>query len=252
MPAYDYAIVADIYDDFCVFDGDLEFFRDLVRSERGSVLELMAGTGRVSLPMLEGGARLTCVDRCASMLSVLDRKMHSDGHAAKLVCADVCRLPFDGPFQLIVLPFQGFTELVSKSDQIAVMNEAARLLQAGGRFVCTSHNPTARSATIDGRWHDIGRFDGRDGRVLALKLKTWRSNRPHVVEGIQKIEIFDPAGRPLEDREIRLEFSLVAPDSIIALAADAGLESTQRFGDYAGNAFEEAASPCFVAVFEKR
>ncbi|MGD9253890.1 MAG: hypothetical protein PVG92_08165 [Holophagae bacterium] len=32
MPACDYAGVADIYDDFCVFDADIGFFRDSERS----------------------------------------------------------------------------------------------------------------------------------------------------------------------------------------------------------------------------
>ena len=46
MPAYDYSVLADLYDDFCVFAEDIEFFRGAAAAARGPVLELMAGTGR--------------------------------------------------------------------------------------------------------------------------------------------------------------------------------------------------------------
>ena len=49
MPALDYSLIAAVYDDFCDFDLDLDFFRSLLTRRAGRVLELMAGTGRVSL-----------------------------------------------------------------------------------------------------------------------------------------------------------------------------------------------------------
>jgi len=42
MVAYDYAQMADLYDLFCVFDRDVEFFRSRVAEAQGPVLELMA------------------------------------------------------------------------------------------------------------------------------------------------------------------------------------------------------------------
>ncbi len=163
MPAYDYSRVADIYDDFCVSSDDIAFFEELGSRTSGPVFELMAGTGRVSLPLIRGGVQLTCVDRFAPMLKVLRHKLEFEDLSAQLVCADVCSLPFLGGFDLVILPFQGFTELVGAYYQRRVFQEAARVLPVGGCFVCTSHNPGFRSTTIDGEWHEIGRFSGAKG-----------------------------------------------------------------------------------------
>jgi SAM-dependent methyltransferase len=251
MPAYDYSTVADIYDAFCVFDADLEYFRQIAVSAGGPMLELMAGTGRVSLPMLESGAELTCVDGSAAMLAVLDRKLRARQHDAHVVCGDVCRLPLGASYQLVVLPFQGFTELVGCEAQSRSMSEVARVLQVGGRFVCTSHNPAARGPTIDGQWHEFGTFENRAGGSLVVSLRTSYGERPDVVEGLQRIEIFDERKQPVERREIPLTFSLVPAATIVDMASGVDLQPVELMGDYDGASFDEASSPCLIAVFEK-
>jgi len=251
MPAYDYSAVADIYDDFCVFDDDITFFREQAASAGGAVLELMAGTGRVSGPMSESGADLTCVDICLPMLEVLAGKLRGRDLDARLVCADIRRMPFASAFELAVLPFQGFTELVGRDSQLAMLSEVARLLRPGGRFVCTSHNPSVRESTVDGRWRELGRFDNRAGRTLVLSFRAVHSDRPGVVEGTQKIEIFDDAGRSIERRVIELEFSLVPARAIVDMAGSVGLGLERLFGDYHGAPFDESSSPAVIAVFER-
>lgn len=251
MPAFDYSAIADIYDDFCVFDADLGFFRELAGHTGGAVLELMAGTGRVSLPMLDEGADLTCVDSSQAMLGILCRKLAARGLYASTICADVCRLPLMEGYELVVLPFQGFCELVGEMAQRGVMAEVARVLAPGCRFVCTSHNPAVRRETIDGRWHEMGRFENSAGHTLVLQLRTDYSDRPEVVVGRQKVEIFGRGGRLLETREVDLEFSLVAPDEIISQASKVGLRVVELMGDYGGAAFDPSSSPAFIAVLER-
>jgi ubiquinone/menaquinone biosynthesis C-methylase UbiE len=251
MPAYDYSAVADIYDAFCVFDGDKAFFRKIAASAGGPVLELMAGTGRVSMPMLEAVAELTCVDSSPAMLSVLAGKLRGGDLRARVVCADVCHLPFTATFQVAVLPFQGFTELVGEAAQRGILSEVARVLPAGGRFICTSHNPAIREKTIDGRWHEIGKFSDRAGRTLVVHLESDYSDRPNVVRATQRIEILDQRGRLVETRVIGLEFSLVSAQTIVDMAAAVGLTTTRLLGDYQGAPYDEKSSPCVVAVLEK-
>ena len=54
-----------------MLDADIPFFREMCADATGDVLELMSGTGRVSLPLLRAGVTLTCVDYSAEMLRVL-------------------------------------------------------------------------------------------------------------------------------------------------------------------------------------
>jgi len=251
MPAYDYSVLADLYDDFCVFDEDIEFFRSAAAAARGPVLELMAGTGRVSLPMLGTGADLTCVDNSPAMLAILRRKQAERGRRAGLVCGDVCALPFDAVFDLVVLPFRGFSELVGESTQLAALAETARVLRTGGSFICTAHNPTIRGPAADGRWREIGRFHGRAGRTFVLHLKTALSDRPGVVVGEQRVEIFDARGSLIDRRTVAIEFSLVPVRELVGMASSVGLVVDKLVGDWDGAPFDETSSPALIAIFEK-
>jgi SAM-dependent methyltransferase len=251
MPAYDYSTLADLYDDFCVWDDDVEFFRDAAAAARGPVLELMAGTGRVTMPMLGAGADLTCVDSSLSMLDVLSRKLAGRTKRVRLVCGDVCSLPLTTGFELVVLPFRGFSELVGESSQVAALSETARVLRTGGSFICTAHNAAVRGPAADGRWREIGRFQGRHGRTVVLHLKTALSDRPGVVVGEQRVEIHDARGAIVDCRSVELVFSLVSAGELIDMARSVGLVAARMLGDWSGAPYDEASSPTLIAIFEK-
>ena len=51
--AIDYTRIADIYDEFVRESFDIPFFLEECLKANGDVLELMSGTGRVSIPLLE-------------------------------------------------------------------------------------------------------------------------------------------------------------------------------------------------------
>lgn len=74
-PALDYSGIAHLYDSYVRFKDDIPFFLEECRKVQGPVLELMAGTGRVSLPLAEAGVELTCVDSSGPMLEVLRRRL---------------------------------------------------------------------------------------------------------------------------------------------------------------------------------
>jgi SAM-dependent methyltransferase len=59
----DFDEVADIYDDL-----DIGFFIEQFKGKKCGVLELMCGTGRVSIPLIQNGVDLTCVDYSPKML----------------------------------------------------------------------------------------------------------------------------------------------------------------------------------------
>jgi ubiquinone/menaquinone biosynthesis C-methylase UbiE len=73
----DYDRVADIYDLYVASDLDIGFYVEEATKVQGKVLELMCGTGRVSLPLLEAGVDLTCVDASEGMLARLEERLHA-------------------------------------------------------------------------------------------------------------------------------------------------------------------------------
>lgn len=117
--ALDYEQIAHLYDSYLRFTDDLPFFLEDCSKIDGSVLELMCGTGRISIPLLEAGVSLTCVDASSAMLSILRQKLTARGLSAAVVQADVTGLKLDSTFDLVVLPFQSFHEKKSATAEIA-------------------------------------------------------------------------------------------------------------------------------------
>lgn len=248
--AIDYSRVAAIYDEYCVFDADFAFFRGLLRDCAGPVLELMAGTGRLSLPLARDGLRLTCVDGSLAMLTVLRRKLGASRLAADVVCADVCAVGLRRSFDRILLPFQGLTELASREQRSVLFRSVAELLATNGEFLCTTHNPEVRLRSVDGTWRQVGEYARDDGSTLRVALRcTWDEVTRNVV-GEQRITIEDGSqGRA--EISLDLRFSLPTLEELRDLASAADLRVVSILGDYSGSAYEPTSSPAIIAVLRR-
>jgi len=243
VPGIDYGGVADLYDLYVTADYDVEFFVAEVRRARGPVLELTSGTGRLSIPLLEAGADLTCVDMSRPMLDVLEHKLAARGLAAEVVCADVCRLALPRRFELTIFPFQTFLELVTEEDQAAALASAFAALNPGGRFICTLHNPAVRRATLDGVLRGGGPVPAEGGTLVVTASE--RGGRP-LVERLQFFELFDARGLLVWKRMQVQEFTLVERDDFERLARAAGFRVARVYGDYRRSEFDPATSPVMI------
>ncbi len=67
-------LVADIYDYYVNVDFDIPFYLNETKDFNEEILELMCGTGRVSIPLLKIGKKMVCVDYSNCMLEVLKEK----------------------------------------------------------------------------------------------------------------------------------------------------------------------------------
>lgn len=136
---------------------------ELLKSCRGDVLELAAGTGR-NLALYPPLRSLTLLDLSVPMLSIAEAKLaagaagtaalplHADG--VRLVAADATRLPLDsGTFDTVVDTFG----LCSVDDPAAAVAEAARVLRPGGQLLLLEHGRSASFSWLNGlldRWAD--------------------------------------------------------------------------------------------------
>jgi ubiquinone/menaquinone biosynthesis C-methylase UbiE len=96
--ALDYERIAHLYDSYCRFTDDLPFFLQECKKTKSSVLELMCGTGRISIPLLEAGVNLTCVDASPAMLAILRQKLAARGLSASVMQANI---PETSPYIIV-------------------------------------------------------------------------------------------------------------------------------------------------------
>jgi SAM-dependent methyltransferase len=250
--ALDYSQIADLYDSFVRVETDVPFFVEEVKRAGGPVLELMCGTGRLSLPLLEAGADLTCVDVYGEMLDVLRQKIQQRGLAATLVQADVARMTFSPEFALALLPFQSFNELTDEADQRAALRGVCAALVPGGRFVCTLHNPPVRLRSVGQGAITLGpfpRLEGPGSVEVVLELGYEPAGR--IVSGTETVRALDGEGQVVREHRLPLRFVLIEPEAFFAMAEEAGFEILEAFGDYARAPFVPESSPFAIVTARK-
>ena len=108
----DFGHVADLYDYYTNVDFDIAFFKMLCKGHR-NILELMCGTGRISIPLIDEGIPLTCVDYSEEMLDVF-RKKTNGSQNVRIVCQDICELSLEEQFDLIIIPSNSISEILDR------------------------------------------------------------------------------------------------------------------------------------------
>lgn len=241
----DYSSVADLYDLYVRATFDLAFFEAEVRRAEGPVLELMAGTGRVSRAIAPCAASLTCVDRSAPMLRHLQAACAQRIPAPLIVCADVVALPLDRAFALVIVPFNSFAELVSPATQAQTLGETHRVLRDGGRLIVTLHNPAIRRRSLDAGRRLLGRFPRPGGGSLELWARDTRTGEG-TAASLQTYRLLDRAGALERVHELTIAFALIEPPALVGFAQAAGLRVSACYGDYDRSPFDASTSPFFI------
>jgi len=252
METNNYDTIADLYDTYVPATFDIPFFLGEAKKVPGEVLELMSGTGRLSLPLIEAGVRLTCVDLSREMLKVLEEKLVRRGLSARVYPMDICELDLGRQFDLVLIPFHSFAEIVSPEDQRRALERIHRHLTPGGSFICTLGNPAVRRQTVDGKLRFFRRYplDGQRALLLWL-LENLHPADNHIVEMLEFFEEYDENGMLCSKRLLELRFRLSSRGEFEALACSAGFAISALYGDYSYSEFREDSSPSMVWVLKK-
>lgn len=248
MNYIDYNTVAELYDVFAAEKYDHEFFLNRIRPGM-RVLELMSGTGRLSIPLIKSGAILSCVDISQGMVHVLERKLREEKLQANVICADVQHLDYSNEFDTVILPFQSFMELVGKAKQLNTLRSAYQALVANGLFICTMHNPPIRRTLVDGVEHKVGKFPYEHGYIVVTGVET--GGFP-IVQRTQYIDRYNKDDHLAERIKQPMQFEMIERDQFRELALEAGFSIKAVYGDYEANEFDEEISPVMIWELEKR
>lgn len=246
----DYDRVADVYDLYVTFDLDVGFYVVEAGKVQGKVLELMCGTGRISVPLLEAGVALTCVDASEGMLARLEQRLRARHLEARVLRADVRHLDLREEFDLALIPFHSFSELVSPHDQELALRATHGCLKEGGRLICPLHNPAIRARSADGALRLNGSFPTSDGLLIISGFETLDEGSG-VVNRIQLYEFFDTSNHLSAKRVLPMRFALIDRAGFTELADAAGFTPVALYGDYDRGEYLDDSSPYMIWVLEK-
>jgi ubiquinone/menaquinone biosynthesis C-methylase UbiE len=236
-PLYD--SLAAVYDRWLSGDeaaGECQdFYRTQMRHERGSVLELGCGTGRICRALAADGVRVTGLDLSMAMLR------GASTSSAQLVRGDVTQLPFaDGAFAAVLLPMRTVGHLTGDDQVDAAFTEAARVLQPGGRFLLDHYQ-------LDPDWaraHDgvfrlmyAGAAPGAEDRAVLIWDRYDYDYASHTLHCTVQLDEVGPAASGAQAEQVHFDFRWFEADELERFAHRAGLRAGFCWGDFAGAPF---------------
>jgi len=251
MPAMDYSKIADWYDIYVQSDLDVDFFLEQA-SGCDNVLELTSGTGRLSVPLIEAGIPLSCLDNSPEMVAILRNKLRSKGLEASVYEMDVCRFSISDLFDLIIFPFNSFAEIVDPVKQKAALRNIHSHLTNNGRFICTLHNPAIRRKLIDGQVHLRGKFPvSQEGGALHLSSVEHYDQQTNLVTGTQFFDLYNADGVIESKRSIEIRFALHSRKNFLKMIHLQGFRVVNLFGNYKESPFNPEGSPFMLWILDK-
>ena len=115
------------------YAADLPLWRELARAEPGPVLDVGAGTGRVSLDLARAGHDVTALDVEPALLAAAERRARREGLPLTTVAADATGFDLgDRRFGLILVPMQTIQLLSGATGRAGFLASARRHLAPGG------------------------------------------------------------------------------------------------------------------------
>jgi SAM-dependent methyltransferase len=207
------------------YTADLPVWRELAERANGPVLDLGAGTGRVTLDLAARGHDVTALDSDAELLDELARRAEADAVEVACVRADARSLPATTPFALAIAPMQLLQVMGGPGARGRLLQGVAAALAAGGLFAAAVTDldeavppedapPPLPDVTQSGRWV-----------YSSIPLDVRRHPEGIVVEWLrQKVS---PAGELTEERHT-VVLEEVSPDRLEREAAEHGFRAEER------------------------
>jgi len=112
------------------YGADLDCWRTLAADHRGPILDVGAGTGRISLMLAALGHEVTALDLDRSLLAALSER--TNGASVETVCADARDFDLQRDFALIIVPMLTVQLFGGSAGRAQFLAAAAGHLLAGG------------------------------------------------------------------------------------------------------------------------
>jgi SAM-dependent methyltransferase len=235
--------------------GDVEWYRDKAVASGGPVLELGAGTGRISIPVAEAGVRVTAIDLDAGMVDKLSRKVSAlnAGVRSRIsVCrGDMRSVELADRFALVIIPFRAFLHNLTTGDQLAALRCAHAHLKVGGELAFNVFHPSleymaANAGAYAGVWRarTAEPLDGA-GFVVYSEMSRYDTVRQRV-HSLIRTEQFSADGSLVRTHMMNLELAYLYPSDIRQLLERTGFDLIRMSGNFKGRPFENDADELVV------
>ena len=221
---------------------DVRFFLGYAR-RAGRALELGAGTGRVAVWIADAGVPVYCVEPSPTMRSAILIKVTQQPRwqpYVTVVPGDAATADLDQHFPLVYAA--GLVQhFLTDEELLAMLRNAARHLEPGGRFVCDNVRPRPRAEaqppTLLGE-HQIGE----------MRYRATYATEPLSDEYYRATTVYETwhGDELLERAEVTSIDRAIPRETMHRLLAEAGLAVAREFADYDRTPYHSEAEQAII------
>lgn len=234
------------YSDAALYDyeyrrrrADVTFYRELAKKRLGTsggrILELGAGSGRVTVPLARDGHQVVALDQSRPMLERLraraDKLASSAAARITPLEGELCTFTAPGTFPLVIAAFNVLEHLYTRGELDACLQRVAAHLAPGGAFAFDVQLPDLAWLIRDPvkRWAKTRFTDPTTGRAMFYSTN-------HDYDPISQVVVIRLYYEPVDGRGpskiVKLTQRKYFPAELEALIAHAGFRVVGRYGDF--------------------
>ncbi len=209
-----------------VYAEDLAIWRELA-GERSAVLDVGAGTGRVTLDLAGTGHGLIALDSDAELLAELAERARLRGVEISTIAADAREFGLERQVDLVLAPMQLVQLLGAGAGRLAFLKCATRVLRPKGTFAAAlldlQGQPTGEA--YEPPEPDVGEIDGWTYSSLPVGIRVLDRGREIALERVRTAT--SPDGE-VDHEHDSIRLRLVDPDTFEREMHRCGLEPVER------------------------
>jgi SAM-dependent methyltransferase len=126
------------------FDEDLSLYLQAARRTGSPILDVGAGTGRVTIALARAGHDVVGIDESGPMLDYARRKLAAEPTASehtRFQQVSVLDFDSDSRFRLAILSLTTFAHFLTQEQQLSVLHKTHTHLESGGLLIIDAANP---------------------------------------------------------------------------------------------------------------
>ena len=236
----EFAGIAETYDWTERSTDEIPFFAELAAKAQGPILEIGAGTGRITVPIAKLGKPVTALDISRAMLSRAQAKWDAEGDSQEVsfVIGDFRTLSLNRKYGLIIAPGRTFEHAISDADRQEAFSRCHAHLQNSGILAMYVWGPPSdadpappeKSRMIEPTdEHGCLQFSWREERDFGRELRR-HYFRVEEVDGRRRTWKHDP-----------IELRWYTPEMLDALGEVVDLTVHSRFDDFRGSPYRRGS-----------
>jgi SAM-dependent methyltransferase len=207
------------------------FYLKQAKMSSGSVLELMCGTGRFLIPLLEQGINIEGTDASPDMLQACREKCVRKGLKPVLYEQRIEEIDLPKKYRLIIIPASSFILITNLQVARKSLKKIHEHLITGGKLILDIDTPKAVNS-LPGQW--MGRWVERpDGATVVFSALSHYDRKEKIEYSIHKYELFKD-GQLLNTELEHFATRYYEIDEFKALLEEAGfrnIKATKPFTD---------------------